>query len=323
MTSGAAPQVVPPGTLAYGIQLPIQAQSSLFVEEWERTAGPDELIRLAQAADQAGFLYVAVCDHVGIPERLAAAMGTHWSDTVATLGLLAGVTERTRLLSHVFVLAYRHPLVSAKSFATLDHLSKGRVILGVGAGHVAEEFETLGHDFDDRGARLDDAIDVVAAALTDEFVDVDTSHFRVHGLAVAPRPVQRPRPPIWVGGSSKPALRRAAERGDGWLPQGTPRKLMPEQIAYLLAHRRKVHGDDPIELGAISEFLYVGDPGWDVGRHTRSGSPEAIAESLREFGGMGVSHVQVRFRSRSCDEQEDQIRAFGAEVAPLLEKVGA
>src|SRR5258708_6187457 len=126
-------RIIPDGTTVFGMQLPIQAQSSMFVEDWERTSGPDELIEIARTADEAGFFYIAVCDHVSVPERLAAAMGTTWYDTIATLGLLAGVTSHVRLMSHVWVAAYRHPLISAKSFATLDHLSKGRVIIGVGA----------------------------------------------------------------------------------------------------------------------------------------------------------------------------------------------
>ncbi len=137
-------QVIPAGTLAYGIQLPIQSQSNLYVEEWERTAGPDELARVARAADDSGFFYVAVCDHTFIPRRAAGAMGTIWYDTVATLGWLAGITRTVRLMSHVYIAALRHPLRSAKEFATLDLLSGGRVIVGVGAGHVAEEFDVLG-----------------------------------------------------------------------------------------------------------------------------------------------------------------------------------
>src|SRR5436190_18799549 len=114
------------------MQLPIQAQSELFVADWERTSGPDEIVRVARAADAAGFFYVAVCDHIAVPTRLAPAMGTTWYDTIATLGMLAGVTERVRLLSHVWVAGFRHPMPSAKSLATLDHLSKGRLIVGVG-----------------------------------------------------------------------------------------------------------------------------------------------------------------------------------------------
>jgi alkanesulfonate monooxygenase SsuD/methylene tetrahydromethanopterin reductase-like flavin-dependent oxidoreductase (luciferase family) len=133
-------RTVPEGTVVYGLQLPIQSQSSLYVAEWETKSGPDELARAALAAEAAGFFSVGVCDHTAIPERLAQAMGTVWYDTVATLGWLAGVTSDVRLLSHVLVLAQRHPLRAAKELATLDALSGGRLIVGVGAGHVPEEY---------------------------------------------------------------------------------------------------------------------------------------------------------------------------------------
>jgi probable F420-dependent oxidoreductase len=286
------------------MQLPVQSQSTLYVAEWETKAGVDELVQVAQAADRAGFFYVAVCDHVAIPDRLAPAMGTTWYDTIATLGLLAGVTERVRLMSHVWVLPYRHPLQSASSFASLDTLSKGRVILGIGAGHVAEEFALFGLDFEARGWLLDDALGPFDAALRNETVD---------GMSVAPRAVQQPRPPIWIGGSSRPAIRRAAKY-DGWLPQGTPRPQMPEQIAYL----RSLRGDEPFDLGTVCEFIYVGDPSWDVGKGVIQGKPDAIAESLREFVAMGVNQLQVRFKARSCAELVEQMEAFGSDVAPLL-----
>jgi alkanesulfonate monooxygenase SsuD/methylene tetrahydromethanopterin reductase-like flavin-dependent oxidoreductase (luciferase family) len=217
----------------------------------------------------------------------------------------------------VWVAAYRHRLLAATAFATLDQLSKGRVIVGVGAGHVAEEFETLGVDFAQRGRLLDEAIDALKIALAEEFPTFDGSHWSFADVGVGPRPLQHPRPPVWVGGTSPAAVRWAGERGDGWLPQGTPRRDMPAQIAAIRAHRERV-GGEPVEIGAIGEFLYVGTPGWDVGRGTLAGAPEKIASSLREFKDMGVSHVQVRFRARSVEEHADQLLAFGAEVAPLL-----
>jgi alkanesulfonate monooxygenase SsuD/methylene tetrahydromethanopterin reductase-like flavin-dependent oxidoreductase (luciferase family) len=117
-------------------------------------------------------------------------------------------------------------------------------------------------------------------------------------------------------------LRRAAERGDGWLPQGTPRAELPGQIAYLLEHRRRTRGDDPIDIGATvaPESLYIGDPGWDVGDATISGAPTRIADSLNEFAAMGVNHVQLRFRSRTLDELLDQMDAFHRDVAPHLSR---
>ena len=133
-------------------------------------------------------------------------------------------------------------------------------------------------------------------------------------MAVAPRPHQQPRPPIWVGGSTRGALRRAAERGDGWLPQGVPQMGLAEAIAYI----RRIRGDEPIEIGANSPWLYVGTPRFDLGPNARSGRGEAIAAVLRDLQALGVSHVGVRFRTRSADELLEQIDAFAREVAPHL-----
>jgi len=311
-------QGLPEGRLAYGMQLPVQSQSTIYAEAWEADAGPADLVEIARAADRSGFAYLASCDHVAIPRRLAGAMSTIWYDPVATLAFLAGVTRHVRLLSHVAVVGLRHPLLTAKQYATLDHLSGGRLILGVGAGHVQEEFEVLGVDFEQRGAVLDESIDALRAALgPDEFPVHHGKLYDFEGLGQRPRPAQD-RVPIWVGGSSPAAVRRAAVRGDGWLPQGDPRDQLPEQIARIRELRAQAAVQDPLVIGAITEPLYVGEPGWDVGRRTLTGPPEALAESLRAYRAMGVDQIQVRFRSRSRSELVDQITAFGADVAPHL-----
>jgi probable F420-dependent oxidoreductase len=304
-----AVSVVPTGQLVYGIQLPVQALSIMTSMPWEREAGVDDLRTAALAAEAAGFFYVAICDHVAIPREKAETMSTTWFNPVATLGWIAGQTERVRLMTNVYVAAYRHPLETAKTFATLDHLSGGRVILGVGAGHVEGEFDALGISFEDRGRLTNEAIDGILDAWTHEFVG---------DVGLRPRPAQQPRPPIWIGGSSKAALRRVAERGDGWIPQGTPKKLMPDSIAYLREHREAVRPGEPVDIGMITEHLYVGTAGWDLPKYTLTGEPARIAESLNEYGAMGISHLQLRFASRSIDELGDQMARFGAEVAPLL-----
>ncbi|CAL9310602.1 Alkanesulfonate monooxygenase [Streptomyces sp. enrichment culture] len=305
-------------TLPYGMQLPVQSQSTIYAESWEAGAGPEDLLGIARAADRAGFAYLASCDHVGIPRRLAAAMSTVWYDPVATLSFLAAATSRVRLLSHVAVVGLRHPLLTAKQYATLDHLSGGRLILGVGAGHVQEEFEALGVDFRQRGPVLDECLDALRAALgPDEFPEHHGKLYDFEGLGQRPRPAQE-RVPLWVGGSSPAAVRRAALKGDGWLPQGDPRERLPGQIARIRELRERAEARGPFTVGAITEPLYVGTPGWDVGRRTLTGRPRQLAESLRAYRAMGVHQIQVRFRSRSRTELTDQIAAFGAEVAPEL-----
>ncbi|THA29863.1 LLM class F420-dependent oxidoreductase [Streptomyces sp. A1277] len=308
------------GPLSYGMQLPIQSQSALFAEPWEAGATPADLAEIARTADRTGFAYIASCDHVAVPRRLAAGMGTVWYDPVATLAYLAGITERVLLMSHVAVVGLRHPLVTAKQYATLDHLSGGRLILGVGAGHVREEFDALGVGFEGRGALLDETIDALKAALgPEEYPRFAGERFSFAGLGQLPRPAQE-RVPVWVGGSSPAALRRAAVRGDGWLPQGDPRDRLPAQIARLHALREEAGNAEPVVVGALTEPLYVGEPGWSVGRRTLSGKPQALAESLRAYAAMGVHQIQVRFRSRGVSELTDQMAAFAAEVAPHLDR---
>ncbi len=313
------PDSIPPDTLVYGMQLPIQSQSTIYAEPWEASAGAAELAAIARAADRSGFWYLAVCDHVAIPRPLDQKMGTSWWDTIATLGWLAAVTEHTHLMSHVYVLPYRHPLMAAKAFLTLDELSGGRALLGVGAGHVQAEFDLLGVDFATRGRSLDDAIDVVRAAFIDEYPDVATPSVTVADAGLRPRGRQAGGPPIWVGGSSPPALRRAADKGDGWLPQGPPPDGVKAAIAFL-HERRQQNGraERPFAIGGNSEVLYLGDPWFEPGPGQRAGSPEAIAERLRKAKAIGINQLQLRFHTRSADELCDQIDAFGAQVAPLL-----
>ncbi len=303
--------IVPNGELVWGMQLPVQSQSTIYAQAWEAGAGPAELARVAEAADAAGAFYVAVCDHIAIPQPLDEKMSGTWYDTIATLGWLAARVPRTHLMSHVAVLPYRHPLVTAKAWCTLDALSGGRAILGVGAGHVEGEFELLGVDFASRGAALDVAISEVRAAFRDEVV---------HGAVMRPRPARAGGPPIWVGGSSMPAMRRAARLGDGWLPQGPPKMGMRAAIDWLRSEREQALGPDaePLDLGGFSEPIFIGDPDWDVGEWTATGSPDAVAERLRRYRALGISHLQVRFPSRSCDELVEQITRFGAEVWPQV-----
>jgi probable F420-dependent oxidoreductase len=297
--------------LGFTMQLPVQAQSTLIAQPWEPASGPAELAAVARACDANGFYSVSVCDHVAIPRERAPTMTTTWYDTVATLGWIAGFTARVRLLSHVYVVAYRHPLQTAKAFATLDALSGGRAILGVGAGHVEGEFDALGVPFAQRGRITDEAVMAIRAALSDEWGGGDVGQ--------RPRPVQPGGPPIWVGGSSDAALRRAARLGDGWLPQGPPEGGMATAIATLRRLREDAGRDGPFAIGGGIN-LYVGQPSFEVPRWTVTGEADKIAATVRDLVALGVNHVAVRIASRTCQEHVDQIAAFGRDVAPLVEE---
>jgi probable F420-dependent oxidoreductase len=308
--------IIPPGTVAWGLQLPIQAQSTIFVEPWEATAGADDLVAVARAADRAGALYVGVCEHIAIPKPYDETMGTTWYHPFTTLGFLAGVTTSVRLLSHVIALPYHHPLEVAKAFATLDALSGGRAIVGVGAGHVDPEFALLGVDFAGRGEWVERSLPAIRAALDDEYPSLPGADWGLDGsAAVSPRPVQA-SVPIWVGGSSPVAVRRAAQHGDGWLPQGVAKRDLPGVVTRIRDLRAAAGRPERFDVGALVG-CYVGNAGWDVGR-AYVGEPDEVAGQLRPWLEAGASQLQVRFRSRDRAELVDQIERFGAEVAPLL-----
>ena len=309
--------IIPPGTIAWGLQLPVQSKSTAYRQPWELDAGPAELVAVAAAADRAGAFYVAVCDHVGIPRPADEAMSTTWYDTIATLGWLAAQTERVRLVSHVYVLPYRHPLQVAKSFMTLDVLSGGRAVLGAGAGHLEAEFDLLGADYPGRGRAVEDAIPVIRAAFAEEYPTVGGPGAEA-GVGMAPRPAQPGGPPIWIGGSSPAAMRRAAQLTDGWLPQGPPADGMRAAVARIRELRAAAGMPDEFDMGVNVEPIHIGAADFEVDRWTLTGSPGAIAEGLSKYLHLDVNQWQLRFVGRSAQEVADQIEQFGAEVWPLL-----
>ncbi|MEZ5320934.1 MAG: TIGR03619 family F420-dependent LLM class oxidoreductase [Microthrixaceae bacterium] len=304
--------IVPDGALVWGMQLPVQSQSRAFVQPWEHRSGPRELARIAEAADRGGAFYVAVCDHVAIPRPHDDVMGAVWYDTVATLGWLAGRTEHVHLMSHVAVLPLRPAPVTAKAYATLDALSGGRVILGVGAGHLEEEFELLGQDFAGRGDDLDRVIATVRTAFA-------TGEVRRSGTVarIEPMPSRPGGPPIWVGGSSARAMRRAVELGDGWLPQGPPKMGMRAAIDEMREARRAT-GAEPLDMGIQVEPLRIGDADFDLPPHTLVGEPDRIVERLRRYAVVGANHLQLRFAASGADDLVEQIERFSTQVWPSV-----
>ncbi len=302
--------IVPEGVLACGMQLPVQALSTRVSMPWEQDGTVDDMVRVAQACEDAGFLYVAVCHHVAIPREPAETMSTQWFDPIATLAYLAANTARVRLMTNVFVAAYQHPLVAAKAFATLDRLSNGRAIVGLGAGHVEGEFDALGVPFKGRGELTDQALAVIIDALTNEWVG---------DVGQRPRPVQQPHPPVWIGGSGKPALRRVAHHGDGWIPQATPLDRLGDDIAWIIREHGRVRAGTAIPEIGYHLLAHVGDAAWDLPKGVMHGPASRIVDFANtRLGALGVSHLQVRLLARSAAELCDQIGAFGSEVLPHL-----
>jgi probable F420-dependent oxidoreductase len=283
----------------FGIGLPIVQQVPAHAAAWESAGNADDLRTIAAAADRLGYAWLACSDHVAIPASHAPAMGATWYDPATTLAYLAAVTTRIRLLTHVLVLPYRHPLATAKLVATLDALSAGRVIIGAGAGHLKPEFRSLGVDHADRAAIADEYVAALAAALEADVSSFSGDRVRWRDMIVAPRPVQRPRPPIWLGGNSRAAAARAGRRADGWIPWELTPAALAAGVAALSAARRatgrsgRVSIVAPVAAGRVEDIA-------------------ALRDEIAAWRAAGATAFHVSFRHHSADDLVGLLERFAA-----------
>ena len=189
--------------------------------ESEFVTGP-VIAEMAAAAEAAGFDAAYVTDHPAADQQWLVGGGHHALEPLVGLAFAAASTTTLRLQTHVYVAAYRNPFLAAKGVATLDALSGGRVILGVAAGYLRPEFGALGVDFDERNELLDECIEVMRRVWTEDEVEFEGRHFKARAVTQRPRPASRPTVPIWIGGNSARAMRRAVELGEGWVPFPNP-----------------------------------------------------------------------------------------------------
>jgi probable F420-dependent oxidoreductase len=285
--------------MQFGLSMPVIQQIPGRVQPWELAAGGPALVAVAQAADGLGFSHVSACDHVAIPQSYAASAGTVWYDAAVTLGFLAAATTRVRLLSHVTVVPYRHPLVIAKAFSTLDHLSGGRVILGAGCGHLKPEFRSLGVDYEARGPITDEYLQAIRMVWETECATFQGRYVQFRDVTVAPRPHQQPRPPIWVGGNSRAAVRRAVRYGDGWIPW----MVRPAEFAELVAYAHE-----------LQEHLGRGTPMEFVAPLSIGGEDDAaaIAAHIDAWCTAGATSFHVGFVHRSLEHLLERMLHFAA-----------
>jgi probable F420-dependent oxidoreductase len=196
---------------------------------WEVNATVEDLATVAEVADRLGYHHLTCSEHIALPATELGRRGARYWDPLATLGYLAARTRQIRLATHVLVLAYHHPLEIAKRYGTLDLVSNGRLILGVGIGTLKEEFDLIGASYDDRGPRGDDAMRALRASLSKPDPSYHGDFYDFEGMIVDPRAVQE-HVPIWTGGRTLRSLRRAAALADGW----TPFAVTPEQARQWL-----------------------------------------------------------------------------------------
>lgn len=213
-----------------GIVSPIVTANPGAHSDWEATAGIAELTTIAETADRLGFHHLTCSEHVAVPTTIAEQRGATYWDPLATLSYLAARTERIHLVTQVLVLGYHHPLEIAKRYGTLDMMSGGRVVLGLGVGSLEEEFDLIGATFAGRGAIADDALRALRASLGKRVPSYHGTHFDFDDFVVEPHAVQD-KLPMWIGGRTPRSLRRAIELGDGWVPFGLPLDALSSMIA--------------------------------------------------------------------------------------------
>lgn len=261
--------------------------------EWERDGTIEDLATVAAAADRLGYHHLTCSEHVGIPAAELDRRGARYWDPLATFGFLAARTNRIRLATHVLVLGYHHPLEIAKRYGTLDVVSGGRLVLGVGVGSLREEFDLLGAPFEDRGARGDEALAALRVALSGSEPSFHGEHYDFGGMVIDPAAVQE-RVPIWVGGRTLRSLRRAVELADGW----NPFAVTGEQVREWL---------ERVELPEGFEVILP-----TVERLDPSGDPERTREALALTAACGVTIAYPRFEHHSLGHYLESLEALAA-----------
>jgi len=282
-----------------GIITPVLTMIPRAHAQWEETASFADIIDIVKDADRLGYHHCTCSEHVGVPVDIAKVRGGRYYDPLPTFGALSALTSSIRFAAHVLVLGYHHPLALAKRYGTLDVVSGGRVIVGVGVGSLQEEFELLGAPFDDRGDRGDDAMRALRAALSQREPEYHGKYYDFSGFLVDPCAVQA-RVPLWVGGRTFRSLRRAVELGDGWAPFG----LRTSELEAMLA--RAGRPDRPFDVILATEHPL--DP---------IAEPDRAAEQLQRFAAIGATGVNVRFAHHSPAHYREQLAALVSVAAAL------
>jgi probable F420-dependent oxidoreductase len=293
-------------------------------------ASPERIGGLAARAEALGFESVWVSDHVVVPTESAspypgrqsaftAASTATYFEPIVTLAWVAGATRRVRVGTNVFLVPLRNPVVAAKQLATLDALSGGRLVLGVGVGWLAEEFDALGQPhFRARGTLADEYLRLYRALWTGEPVSFDGRFYQLPSVRSLPTPIQRPGPPIWVGGNSERALRRAAELGDGWAAL----RLSVEEFRRGAERLRELAAERGRPVPELTTRCNLGPAGPPPSPNDYDlyGEPAAIAAALGRYAAAGCVEVGFNlFPHDSTDGMLESLERFASEIRPLVD----
>jgi|TARA_B100001750_G_scaffold248089_1_gene276621 probable F420-dependent oxidoreductase len=315
-------------------------------------AGPDSLARVARHGEQIGFDYLHIGDHLVIPRSIQSSypysdsgaflgewsskenqgeddLGLHF-EQLTTLSYLAANTNKINLLSSVCILPYRQPVLTAKILATIDVLSNGRLIVGCGAGWMEEEFEALGLDtFKKRGSVTNEYIDAFRELWTSPNPTFKGEYVSFSDIYFAPKPIQKPYPPIWIGGESPAAIRRAANYGDVWYPFGNNPQYPLDTIDRLKNGIEKLNCKldeadrdiNKIGIALSAEMWYSDtDPIFDENgnRKLLTGEPSQVAEDIYNLAEIGVSYLTLDYKGTDIDETLYKMERFTKLVKALL-----
>lgn len=307
-------------------------QFGLDVGIYGPLAQPDTVMTLAQFAEQAGFGSIWLADHIAFPTQFSsrypfsvtgefpAPTDDPLLEPIAAMGVLAGATKRIRIGTAVLIIPYRNPIVTARQLITIDQFSGGRVILGAGVGWLKEEFEALHTaDFALRGRVTDEYLDIFKAMAAGGPVGYEGETYRFDPVHSVPGSVQRPHPPILIGGVSNPALRRVVRHG-GWLATALEPRQVPERLATLRRFAEEAGRDyGALEL-VYKLFISPGAPVKGVygNRQPGSGSQAQIVDDLKAILDAGFESVIIRYRGDSAAEQTEQMERFAGDILPKL-----
>ena len=299
-----------------------------------RLATRDHIRELAALAESSGVESIWVADHVIFPTTVASSYPYSTTgafpvdmtqepllEPMATMGVLVGATQRVMIGTAVLVMPYRNPVLLARMLVTLDVLSGGRMLLGVGVGWLAEEFAALeARPFAARGRVTDEWITIVKRLCQGGDVTFQGEHYQLGPVISSPGSVQRPHPPILIGGTSQAALRRAARLGDGWLSTG----LCPAGLRarlHTLQQLCEAHGRRVTDLSLSHKlFLNIGEAriGADGSRDAGTGSEAEIVDDLRRLVDLGYDRVIVRYRGSDAEAQRQQLRMLIERIMPKV-----
>jgi probable F420-dependent oxidoreductase len=273
------------------------------------------IVRLAIRAEELGFDSVWASDHIFNVSYVFERIGDKpYYDPLTILSYVAAVTRRIRLGTSVLVLPYHHPMRLAKAAATLDVLSGGRLILGVGVGVIEQEFNALGSVYAERGAITDEAIAIMQALWTQAVPSHQGRLYRFSGMPFAPKPVQKPHIPIVIGGVSRAAIRRAARVGNGWHPLAMPPEALRERIRYLAEQAQaagRAIADIPVSISLPLQ-------GGRAGRYTLGTTPIEIVRNVQAFATLGVETVVIAPSTGEAQALMPALEMIAREVMPAF-----